>query len=209
MLGIEPFDKYPYKYDRWFIKNKFTYQSELLALKAQIPHNRHSIEIGVGSGRFARPLDIKLGVEPSIKMQMLSKKRKIDLVNSVAEKLPFKSSVFELVLIVTTICFVDNIELSFKETFRVLKKDGFLIVGFIDRNSSIGKLYEQSKQSNVFYKFANFYSVNEVIILLEDAGFKDFIFSQTLFQPLNTIKKIEPYRKGYGKGSFVVIKAKK
>lgn len=207
MLRINPFNKNPFKYDQWFINNKFAYESELLAIKSQISHIKRSIEIGAGSGRFAGPLDIKLGVEPSIKMQMLSKKRKIDIIDSIAENLPFRSKVFDLVLMVTTICFVDDIESSFKETFRILKKDGVFIIGFIDRNSPIGKLYQQNKKSSVFYNIASFYTVNEVVKFLKDANFNDFNFIQTLFHPLNQIKQIEPFRDGYGDGSFVVIKS--
>ena len=207
MQGITPFNKYPFKYDQWFIKNKFAYESELLAIKSQIPDNKFSIEIGAGSGRFTRLLDIKLGIEPSIKMQMFSKKRKIDIVDSIAENLPLRSEVFDLVLMVTTICFLDDIQSSFKETSRILKKGGIFIIGFIDRDSAIGKFYQRNQKSSVFYKDANFYSVSEVINFLLDATFNDFNFIQTLFHPLNEIKQIESFRDGYGMGSFVVIKS--
>lgn len=209
MPRIEPFNENPFKYDQWFIKNRFAYESELLAIKSLIPNNKFSIEIGVGSGRFAKPLDVKLGVEPSIKMQMFSKKRKIDIVNSIAENLPFRSETFDLVLMVTTICFVDDIKSSFKEIFRILKQDGMFIIGLIDRDSPIGKLYQKNKKSSVFYSVANFYSVNEVVNLLLDAKFNDFNFIQTLFHPLNEITQIELFRNGYGMGSFVVIKSTK
>lgn len=209
MQRIDPFNKNPIKYDQWFIKNKFAYESELLAIKSQIPKKKFGIEIGAGSGRFTELLGIKLGVEPSIKMQMISKKRKIDIVDSIAENLPFRGEFFDLVLMVTTICFIDDIESSFKEIFRILKKVGNFIIGFIDRNSPIGKLYQQNKKSSVFYNVANFYSVKEVENFLLDANFNDFNFIQTLFHPLNEIKQIEPFENGYGKGSFVVIKSKK
>lgn len=209
MPRIEPFEKYPFKYDNWFNENEFAYKSELLALKAQIPKCKNSVEIGVGSGRFAVPFGINLGVEPSVKMRMLSKKRKIDLIDSIAEKLPFKRSVFDLVLMVTTICFVDDIETSFKEIFRVLKKEGIFVIGFIDRESIIGKSYEQNKKSSVFYNIANFYAVEDVVTVLKKVKFKDFNFCQTLFHPLSILNKIETIKKGYGEGSFVVIRASK
>ena len=209
MPRIEPFERYPFKYDQWFIRNKYAYISELLAIKKQLPKSKNGIEIGVGSGRFAAPLGIKLGLEPSSKMRMLSKKRMIDLIDSIAENLPFRSSIFDFVLMVTTICFIDDIEVTFKEIFKILKPEGIFIIGFIDRNSAIGKLYEQHKESNVFYNIADFYSVEKVISFLSKAKFKNFNFSQTIFHPLSAINKIEQVKKGYGKGSFVVIKAKK
>ena len=209
MPRIEPFERYPYKYDQWFIRNEYAYKSELLAINKKLPRSKNGIEIGVGSGRFAAPLGIKLGVEPSSKMRMLSKNRKIDLIDSIAENLPFRSFIFDFVLLVTTICFIDDIEVAFKEIFKILKPEGILIIGFIDRNSEIGKLYEKHKQSNVFYSIADFYSVKEVISFLSKAKFQNFNFCQTIFHPLSVINKIERVKKGYGKGSFVVIKAQK
>lgn len=209
MPRIEPFERYPFKYDQWFIRNKYAYISELLAIKKQLPKSKNGVEIGVGSGRFAAPLGIRLGVEPSSKMRMLSKKRMIDLIDSIAENLPFRSSIFDFALMVTTICFIDDIERTFKEIFKILKPEGIFIIGFIDRNSAIGKLYEQHKESNVFYNIADFYSVEKVISFLSKTKFKNFNFSQTIFHPLLAINKIEQVKKGYGKGSFVVIKAKK
>ena len=209
MPRIESFDKYPFRYDEWFIRNKYAYKSELLAIKKQLPESKNGIEIGVGSGRFAAPLNIKLGVEPSSKMRMLSKKRMIDLIDSIAENLPFRSSTFDFVLMVTTICFIDDIEVAFKEIFKILKPKGFLIIGFIDKNSALGKLYEKHKKSSVFYNRADFYSVEKVIVFLNKAKFRKFNICQTIFHPLSAINKIEHVKKGYGKGSFIVIKAQK
>jgi ubiquinone/menaquinone biosynthesis C-methylase UbiE len=209
MPRIEPFERFPFKYEQWFIKNEYAYKSELLAIKRQLPKSKNGVEIGVGSGKFSAPLGIKLGVEPSSKMRMLSKRKKIDLIDSIAENLPFRNSAFDFVLMVTTICFVDYIEITFHEVFRILKQEGIFIVGFIDRDSKIGKYYEQHKKSSVFYNIADFYSVNKVLSFLKKVNFKYFDISQTIFHPLSAINKIEQVKKGYGKGSFVVIKAKK
>ena len=93
------------------------------------------------------------------------------------------------------------------ETYRVLKSNGCLILGFIDKESRIGKDYEKHKSSSVFYKNAKFYSVPEVKEHLMAAGFKDMTFSQTLFSDLNTTTSIEESIPGYGKGSYVLVKA--
>jgi len=68
MQKVEPFEKYTKEYEEWFERNKLPYLSELQAIKSQLPENGYGLEIGVGSGRFAAPLGIKLGVEPSKKM---------------------------------------------------------------------------------------------------------------------------------------------
>ena len=51
--------------------------------------------------------------------------------------------------------------------------------------------------------------MDEIIEILKSIGFGDFKFRQTLFRPLDEIKSIEPVIEGYGKGSFVVVKARK
>ena len=207
MAKIEPFEKFAYRYEDWFEKNKFVYKSELLAVREQLPKSGEGIEIGVGSGRFAGPLGIKIGIEPSGKMRKIAQGKGIKVVDGIAEALPFDNSQFEFALMVTTICFLDDIETAFRETYRVLKPGGCLIVGFIDKNSPIGKLYQQHKKNSVFYRVAIFYSVDEVISYLKKANFKDFNFNQTIFHDLTQIRDIEPVKEGYGEGSFVVIKA--
>ena len=82
-----------------------------------------------------------------------------------------------------------------------------MIIGFIDNSSPIGKLYEEHKDRNLFYNVANFYSAHEVLTLLRQKGFKDFNFTQTIFHSLAEVNRIEPPRKDYGEGSFVVVSA--
>ena len=207
MTRTKPFDEYSSQYEDWFDRNKFTFKSELLAIKEQMPKSVNGIEVGIGSGRFAVPLDIKIGIEPSKSMRYIAKKRHIDVINGVAENLPFKSSQFDFVLMVTTICFVDDINKSFHEVYRILKQGGLFIIGFIDRESPIGKIYQQHKEESLFYNIATFYTVRELISHLENADFKNFNFFQTIFHNLSEIENIEPIKEGYSEGSFVVIKA--
>lgn len=98
---------------------------------------------------------------------------------------------------------------AFKEANRVLKRGGCLVIGFIDKNSLIGKAYEAKREESIFYKQASFYTPEKITIELKDAGFANLQFSQTLFEGLDEIKKFEPAIPGYGKGSFVVVKAEK
>jgi len=209
MPKIDPFEKYTSEYEAWFENNRFVYESELRAIKEQLPKKGEGIEVGVGSGRFAAPLGIRLGVDPSSKMRALARSRGIAAIDGVAEKLPFSDCRFHFVLMVTTICFLDDIESALKEAFRVLKPGSNLIIGFIDKDSPVGVLYQQQKNESVFYKVATFYSVDEVTSYLKKTGFKNLNFAQTIFHRLSEIKNLEPIKKGYGKGSFVVVKALK
>jgi ubiquinone/menaquinone biosynthesis C-methylase UbiE len=205
MAKIESFDKYSKEYDEWFIKNHDIYQAELNVIKSLIPSDASGVEIGVGSGRFALPLGIKIGVEPSNKMAEISRKRGIQVYEAVAEQLPFNNKTFDFALMVTTICFVDDLVKSFQEAYRILKNDGFIVVGFVDKESELGKQYQLKKEASKFYRNATFYTVEETITLLREANFADVVIKQTVV-PGQT-DKIGLIEDGYVKGSFVVITA--
>jgi len=209
MPKTEPFDQYANEYDNWFVINKYAFQSELNAIKKTLPENGDAIEVGIGSGIFAAPLGIKEGIDPSEAMREKAKKRKINAIDAVAENLPYPNKSKDFALMVTTICFVDDIYKSFKEIHRVLKDDGYFITGFVDKNSPVGKFYLEHKDENVFYKDATFYGTKELFGILKDTGFEIENTYQTIFGKLDEINKVQDTLTGYGQGSFVVIKAKK
>jgi ubiquinone/menaquinone biosynthesis C-methylase UbiE len=206
---IRVFDENASRYDQWFQENRHVYQSELLTLSQMLPAGADSLEIGVGSGRFADPLSVEFGIEPSEEMAGLARRRGIKVVSGVAEALPFRDSVFDCVLMVTTICFVDDIQIAFREAMRVLRSGGHFVVGFVDQDSPVGILYQRNRDKSVFYRLATFYSVKEVISCLRKTGFGEPEFAQVIFRPLSGIRSIEQPKPGYGEGSFVVVRSDK
>jgi len=204
-----PFEKYKDQYENWFEKNKYVYQSEINAIRGILPDFKKGVEIGVGSGRFAEPLGIKFGIEPSYEMRKVVQSRGIEVVDSVAENLPLEDCSFDLTLMVTTLCFLDNARKAFNEIYRILKPGGYFINSFVDKNSKVGRIYQKNKQKSVFYREAIFFATEEVVRLLEKTGFKNFKFRQTIFNNLDEINQVEKIKEGYGEGSFIVIKAKR
>jgi SAM-dependent methyltransferase len=203
MAGEKGFYNNHERYDEWFEKNIDLFDLELNALKKFVPKKGMGLEIGVGTGQFASPLNIKFGIDPVEKMYLKAFKKGIKTASGKGEILPFKDRVFDYVLCVTTICFFDDILKSFKEAKRVLKINGAFILGFVDKGSWLGDIYLLKKDENPFYKEAVFYSVKEVIDILELAGFDNHKFLQTLF------KDDEKIDSGYGKGGFAIIKSHK
>ena len=208
-VKISPFQKHTEKYDMWFKENHWVYKAELCAVKALLPEKGRGVEIGVGTGRFAQPLGIKWGIEPSSSMRVIAQKRGIQVIHGVTEQLPFKDSVFNFSLMVTTVCFVDNINKAFQEAYRILTDGGCLIIGLVDRESPVGQIYLKHQSESVFYKEATLFSVKEVTEYMDYAGFKDFGYRQTIFTGLAETTKSEPVKPGYGKGSFVAISGMK
>lgn len=209
MPKTEPFEKYTDQYENWFERNRYVYQSEINAIREILPDFENGIEIGIGSGRFAEPLGIKFGIEPSYEMRKIARSRGIKVVDGVAESIPFKDCSFDLALMVTTLCFLDDVRKAFIEIYRISKPGGYFINGFVDKNSKIGRIYQKNKQKSVFYRAAIFFNTEEVVELLKKTGFKDFEFRQTIFNNLDKITQVEKIKEGYGEGSFVVIRAKK
>lgn len=201
------FDRYYKRYDAWYDKNRFAYLSELEALKKVVPRVGRGLEIGVGTGRFAAPLGITMGIDPSHNMIEIAVKRGVIARWGFGEDLPFWDETFDYVAIIITICFVKDPLKVLKEARRVLNEKGKVILGIIDKDSFLGKFYRRKKST--FYKRANFFSIREITALLEKAGFNKFSYYQTVFKLPESINMIEKPRKGFGKGGFVVISGKK
>jgi len=206
MPRTEPFDKYSDAYDEWFEKNRELYDAELEAVRQLVPApGAEGMEVGVGSGKFAAPLGIKIGVEPSEKMATKARKQGITVYPGVAEDLPFSDGRFDFVLTVTTICFVDDVTESFREAFRVLKPGGSIIVGFVDKESDLGRQYVDRRDWSKFYGEATFFSTREVLDYLKEAGFGTVRIKQTLLHGQSPKSILD----GFGKGAFVVIRGVK
>jgi SAM-dependent methyltransferase len=110
---------------------------------------------------------------------------------------------------VTTLCFLDDVEKSFSEIYRILKEHGRFIIGFVDKDSPIGKKYFESKNEITFYKYADFYSTDDVLRLLKKFNFKDVDILQTIFGNPEDIKDIQEFKRGHGEGVFVVVVSEK
>jgi SAM-dependent methyltransferase len=133
--------------------------------------------------------------------------RGIEVVEGVAEHLPFADHSFDHALLVTTLCFLDAPDQALREARRVLTPDGRLVIGFVDRNSALGQLYAQRREQSLFYREATFRSAEEVEQLLLGSGFAIEAWGQTLAQAPDEMCEIDPLRPGHGQCPFVVVAA--
>lgn len=210
MVKTQPFETHYEQYDAWFDENESIYESELLAVKSLLPSEGHRVEIGVGSGRFASRLGIKEGVEPAAGIAKLACARGISVKQGTAESLPLPDNTYDVVLLVTTLCFVDDVGETFAEAYRVLKSGGCIVLAFIPKDSPFGRFYERIKDDDEFFRVATFYSNQEVFAALKKAGFAIDRTAQTLTGPPERAnERLEEPSPGHDRGSFVVVRAVK
>lgn len=209
MPVVTVFESYAQEYDDWFERHEPVYRAELAALRKFVPPTGMGIEVGVGTGRFAVPLGVQFGLDPSRTMLQVARRRGLRVCQAIGERMPFRDRQFDLVLLVTVICFVDDVPTLFRELRRVLKRDGQLIIGFINRKSELGRSYESRKKVSMFYRDARLYSVEEVAHWAREADFDSQQFCETLVGGPNefSARGLE-VREGYSDGAFVVLSAR-
>ena len=203
---VEHFQKTAESYDAWYDAHPALYRTELAALRKAVPRGGRGLEIGVGTGRFASPLSVRYGLDPSPVMLALAGRRGIRVVRGVGEALPFRSESFDLVLIVFVIEFVDDLAGFLGEAARVLRGRGRLVVGFMDKDGAWGRHFHKTSRARRFFHPP---SPRELVAALERVGLSFEASWQTLFGPPPDLRRVERPRQGLGQGSFIIVKAVK
>ena len=211
---VEAFNHYAEDYDKWFDtpEGKVIFSMEVEAVRVLMRDiEKPFLEIGVGTGRFARELGIGFGIDPSSKALIIAKKRGIKVEKAKGEKLPFRDKSFGAVFILFTLCFVENPEMVLSEAKRGLKVGGGLIIGMINRESPWGQLYLKKKAGgHPIYRYATFYSVYEVVKFIEKEEMTVEAYSSTLCQPPSQIPYEESvHNELIENAGFVCILARK
>jgi len=165
------FEEHAADYDRWFDDNAGIYRTQLRLLGKAVPAQGHGLEVGVGSGRFAAPLGIRCGLDPALPLAKMAKHRGVDVAIGVGEHLPYRSGSFDYAVMMTVICFLEDIVKVFREVYKVLMLSGIIVVGFIERDGEIVRHYCEEPVKGRFLRHARFHSTDEVIQELHDAGF--------------------------------------
>lgn len=171
MAKTGSFDFHSEAYEEWFVKNPLIYADEVQTLKRLVGKRTNGLDIGMGSGRFAIPLGIYVGVEPSQQMREIATDKGLHPIDGTAESLPFADESFDFAIMITVICFVDDPLNALQEAFRVIRRGGTLIVGMIDKDSILGQTYTEHKPESRFYREATFYSIPEITSAATRAGF--------------------------------------
>jgi len=92
-------------------------------------------------------------------------KGKVRLQNKECSMLPFDNESFDKLCSINTIYFWKKPNKYFSEMFRVIKSGGKIVIGFRDK--------KQMSSLNLSDDIFNYYSQDDVINLLTEAGFRD------------------------------------
>jgi ubiquinone/menaquinone biosynthesis C-methylase UbiE len=208
------FDTMADSYDAWYDseEGRPLYESEYACLKPLVEGAPRPIfEVGVGTGRFAMYFLPATGLDPSLTTLKLAEARGIKTVQGIGEKLPFDDGSFGCVLIIVTICFVEDPLKVLIEAKRVLKKEGRIIIGLVPADSPWGAFYQEKKrQGHPIYESARFYSFAEISKLIGEAGLKITRVRSTLIRRPEQPRQVEEPVDGYvERAGFLCIEAEK
>ena len=194
------FERLANRYDAWYEGAAgsvlFPLEVDCLApllVGASLP----SLEVGVGSGRFAEALAVDVGLDPARSPLLLAQERGIRVVQGVGERLPFPDACFGAVLMVVTLCFADDPEALLVEARRVLYPDGTLVLGMVFADTPWGQWYAGKGQAgHPIYSVARFLTRDEVKAMLKRAGLTVVAARSTLLQAPSDAPRAETARDG-------------
>jgi ubiquinone/menaquinone biosynthesis C-methylase UbiE len=141
------------------------------------------LEVGMGSGLnlpfYSEDVQSISGVEPSLEMQKIARKRLkaerpvVFLTQSAEDKLPFAESSVDTVLSTWTLCTIPDAPRALREMRRVLRPEGRFI--FIEHGCSpdAGVVAWQNRLNPVWNRIGGGCNLNRKIAeLIEGAGFR-------------------------------------
>lgn len=140
-------------------------KSVVRQLLCSIPFRGDMLELGCGTGHwttfFCEEGFLVTAVDTSEAMFSEAKKKNIGcatFLHANAVDLPFADESFSVVASITMLEFVEDIHKIFHETDRILKEDGYLLFGWLNALSELGK----KKNSDEIYRHARFYTPDEI-----------------------------------------------
>ena len=228
----QAFDEYADQYDEWFFKNEKVLASEVALLAHVLEKPGRALSVGCGSGIFEAILKkqfgiaIQHGIEPAEPMAEIARKRGLQVRIGTAEEGDYGDQEYDTVLFNGTPSYIEDLGRAFRNAFGALRDGGAIVVVDVPKESSYAMLYNLAKEVGswdheyfagakppnpypiAFVQEARWRSTPEKVSLLEQAGFVDFSFAQTLTRhPAYSDDLVEEPVEGFDRGDYVAIRA--
>jgi ubiquinone/menaquinone biosynthesis C-methylase UbiE len=220
----ELFDEWPEKYDQWFTTPIGTlvkkYEAELVLDLLKPAPGEIILDAGCGTGVFT--VDILsfnshvIGIDISLPMLMRAaqKTRGYDFQKVLADisHLPFSENVFDKVISVTALEFIEDAQSALKELFRVTRRGGCIVVATLNSLSPWAtRRKAEAKKGHPLFRKAIFRSPDEIRSLAPVGSLiKTAIHFQKEEDPAHAPEiEREGQRKGLNTGAFVVVRWEK
>lgn len=228
------FDEYASAYDAWFLDNANVLYSEVELVASTLRDAGRILSVGCGSGLFEKILreeygiDIREGIEPSVGMAEIARKRGLEVTVATAEEADFGCGRYDTLLFNGTPSYIGDLEGVLRKACEALPAGGRVVLVDVPKESSYGMMYNLAKALGTwdhpllegvyppdpypieFVEVAAWRTTAEKAALLERTGFVDLRFSQTLTShPLYSNLGREMPCEGYDRGDYVAVVARK
>lgn len=233
-MGYKGFDEYAAQYDSWFIENSNVLESEVKLVASSLQNAGEVLSIGCGSGLFEKILaddygiTIRKGIEPSAAMAEIATKRGMVVTIATGEEADYGVGVYDTILFNGCPCYMQDLGLALRKAYAALREGGRVVVIDVPKESPYGLIYNLALSVGTWdhpllegcvpqmpypielVRQANWRTTAEKIKVIEEAGFKNLSFLQTLTtSPHYSHLVVEEPCDGYNKGSYVAITAYK
>ncbi|MGK9475594.1 class I SAM-dependent methyltransferase [Melioribacter sp. OK-6-Me] len=171
------FDTEADNYDQWYETplGNFVDRLERRAIFSLLNATKGEsiIDVGCGTGNYSLELAALgcnvTGVDNSKKMIDIAIEKaryrnlKVNFLFADVTKLPFEDDLFDAAVCVAAVEFFDNWQKGVNEIFRVVKPGGKIVIGFINKNSNWGELYQSNYfKENTVFKYARLLGIDEI-----------------------------------------------
>ena len=131
--------------------------------------NRLVLDVGCGNGvltSFLLPGNRVIGIDISQSMLLLAREKGFQVLRGEANHLPFTSGIFDVVLGIGILQYLDDEKGALEEMVRVLKRGGEIIISFLHKNSFLRRVKKEKLPLKLYER-------NEIITLLRRLEIKD------------------------------------